>query len=225
MTTTNSSRTPNTKQQHPDNNDIGAAGCFCCTNDSDRNNTPFRNDFGAGTTTASAATMMAHEDSIMHAQELNELSPQERERVSEEVHGVAKFPDETEELLAKCLEQFKEAVANVNVSKRRALDRALFYRPSILTDTSFHLLFLRADQYHPTKAAHRMAKYFGDKLALFGEDKLVKKIVLEDLNETDRKVLDTGFFMVLPNKDPTGRPIWFCDVTKFDFNKGISLVS
>jgi hypothetical protein len=164
------------------------------------------------------------DESMLIHHELNELSFEEREQVLEEVHGVAKFQDETPAFLKDRLERFKEAVAAVNGSKRRALDRAVFYRPTILLDEAFHLLFLRADYYNAVKAAKRMAKYYEDKLTLFGEHKLVKKITLEDLNDTDRKVLDSGFFKVLPHKDQTGRPIWFCDITKFDFNRGTNLV-
>jgi hypothetical protein len=59
--------------------------------------------------------------------------------------------------------------------------RKLFLKPSIQKDLKFKLMFLRADQYNARQAAEWMAKYYSHKLYLFGEDTLVKKITLDDL--------------------------------------------
>jgi hypothetical protein len=157
---------------------------------------------------------------------MNELSVNEREKVFDEIHGVSEIPVETPEFVAQCIAKFDQALLQLPQKlRRKALERAQFLNPSIGTDTKFKLLFLRADYYVAHKAARRFAKYFEDKLSLFGEGKLVKKITLDDLNEEDRKVFDSGFFVVLAHKDTAGRPIWYGDGPKHDFSRATCMVS
>ena len=158
------------------------------------------------------------EDYETIAKELNELSVQERERVLEEVHGVADEFHETDEFLDTKITEFDHAVADLSYVKRKELDRAFFLKPSIQKDTKFKIMFLRADEYDPIKAAERMAKFFTHKLSLFGEDKLVKDITLEDLEDVDIKYLESCSNLVLHQKDRAGRPIWFTYCDKYDFN-------
>jgi hypothetical protein len=101
--------------------------------------------------------------------------------------------------VASCIEKFNHEIAYLPRRRRPALERAIFLKPSIETDVTFKLMFLRADYYDASKAARRLAKYFEDKLHLFGEDKLVKKITLDDLSEEDMEVFQTCFFMYVTN--------------------------
>jgi hypothetical protein len=156
-------------------------------------------------------------DDAMLAKELNELSVQERERVMEELHGVADVIRETPELVHTSCERLNKELQKLSKAKRRALDRALFLKPSLEMDIPFKLLFLRADSFDAAKAAVRMCKYFQHKLELFGEDKLVKKITLEDMNEDDMAAVRTGAVAILPQKDQAGRLIWFINQTHYDF--------
>jgi hypothetical protein len=126
--------------------------------------------------------------------------------------------------VASCIAQLDQCLSDLPRTRRFSLDRALFLKPGIETDDNFKLTFLRADQYDTARAARRLAKYFDDKLSLFGEDKLVKKITMDDLSKEDMEVFDSGFMMSLPYKDSTGRPIWFCDLSKYDFNRPKNLV-
>jgi len=157
------------------------------------------------------------EDYASLAKELNELSVQERERVFEEVHGVAQAQEETQDFVTDCVTQFDKALSELSYAKRKELDRAFFLKPSIQKDWKFKLLFLRADQYNARQAAERMAKYFAHKLTLFGEDKLVKEITLDDLDQNDIEVLHKGANLVLPYTDRSGRPIWFTYSDKYEF--------
>jgi hypothetical protein len=59
-------------------------------------------------------------DGGMLAAELNKLSVQEREMISEEVHGIIDLPNETPELINDSIEQLKVELQNVPRSKRRA---------------------------------------------------------------------------------------------------------
>jgi hypothetical protein len=75
-------------------------------------------------------------------------------------------------------------------------------------------MFLRADLYDAPKAADRMAKCFDLKCELFGEDKLVKRITVKDLSEEDLYFIRCGFQVCLSTKDPSGRPLFFLDISK-----------
>eukprot|EP00339_Tiarina_fusa_P009765 CAMPEP_0117014084 /NCGR_PEP_ID=MMETSP0472-20121206/11499_1 /TAXON_ID=693140 ORGANISM="Tiarina fusus, Strain LIS" /NCGR_SAMPLE_ID=MMETSP0472 /ASSEMBLY_ACC=CAM_ASM_000603 /LENGTH=456 /DNA_ID=CAMNT_0004717569 /DNA_START=74 /DNA_END=1444 /DNA_ORIENTATION=- len=159
-----------------------------------------------------------HETEVALAKEMNNLTVQERERVFDDIHGVAEVHEESPEFVESCLEAMDLALNTLAKIKRKGLDRALFFKPSIETDKKFKLMFLRADIYDAKKAARRMAKYFDEKLRLFGEEKLVKRITLDDLSEEDLSRLNLVGCVVLPHSDQTGRPIWFFDIARFDFD-------
>ena len=160
------------------------------------------------------------------AKELNDLSATEREKVMNDVHGVAEVPNiETAEFvqssfekLDKALEEYPKSAANPS---RKAYDQAKFLKPTLVdsrTEYKFKLLFLRMDQYDPIRTAKRLLRYFEDKLRLFGVEKLAKTcITLDDLSDEDRRVFDNGYFLRLPHKDAAGRPIWSFDYSKIDF--------
>eukprot|EP00339_Tiarina_fusa_P004947 CAMPEP_0117025988 /NCGR_PEP_ID=MMETSP0472-20121206/19143_1 /TAXON_ID=693140 ORGANISM="Tiarina fusus, Strain LIS" /NCGR_SAMPLE_ID=MMETSP0472 /ASSEMBLY_ACC=CAM_ASM_000603 /LENGTH=485 /DNA_ID=CAMNT_0004732857 /DNA_START=14 /DNA_END=1471 /DNA_ORIENTATION=- len=153
------------------------------------------------------------------AKELNKLSFEERENILHEIHGVAEITKETPEFVSRCVEKLLEAVDRLPQRRRVALDRAIFLKPSMKEkDIRFKLMFLRAHNHDPDKAAWCLAKYFEDKLELFGEDKLVKKITLDDLSEEDMEEWHKGVSTVLPCRDRSGRPISFVDCTKMDFS-------
>jgi hypothetical protein len=70
-------------------------------------------------------------------------------------------------------------------------------------------MFLRATEGDVKKAAKRLTRHFKTKLRLFGEDKLVQDIVLDDLDEDDMESLKSGGFQVLSKRDAAGRSILF----------------
>jgi hypothetical protein len=154
------------------------------------------------------------DDDVALAKELFELSVQEREKVFDDIHGVGN-PEETPEFVAGRLAQLDVALALISRAKRKAFDRAIFFKPSMSQDRKFKLMFLRADCFDATKAAERMAKYFKVKLSLFGEAKLAKRITLDDLSDEDRADLRLKTFH---KNDPVGRPVWFFDFSEY-FNK------
>ena len=147
--------------------------------------------------------------------EMNELSVQEREKVYDEIHGVAKAQEESPEFVTQSIQEMDTALKNLPRTRRKALDRASFLYPGLATDIKFKLMFLRAEYFDPGRSARRMAKHFEDKLMLFGEEKLVKKITWEDLDEEGQTACRSGCCLELPQKDPTGRPIWFFDLSRY----------
>ena len=140
------------------------------------------------------------------AKELNALSIEDRERLFEELNGISSTVDEEPDFVAQCLYDLDNEVDRLH-SDRSAYDLAMAMRPELLNDRAFRLMFLRADCFDVAKAARRLVMHFDSKLKLFGEEKLVKKITYDDLDEDDRAALSTGASHVLPSRDQAGRGI------------------
>ena len=64
-----------------------------------------------------------------------------------------------------------------------------------------------------------MARYFEQKLKLFGEDKLVRRITLDDMTDEDMEVAKCGCLQVLPKRDRDGRVYFFHHAKSFKFIK------
>jgi hypothetical protein len=161
-------------------------------------------------------------DAIL-AKELHELSLKQRERVFEEIHGVvgSYFNEDPTNLTLRFSELDEEIK---KIKKKPEYERALFLSPRYVRDADFRLNFLRADGFDTSKAAQRMVNYFQHKMELFGEEKLVKKISLDDLDEDDIAELSTGSFQFLPQKDRSGRPICFVIQKLFNYKSWQSKV-
>ncbi len=132
------------------------------------------------------------DDDVSMAREMNTLSVEQREKIYEEIHGVGRTIDETPELISSSLEQMRKDLAQIPKRRRAVLDRALFLRPAIASDDAFHLMFLRACRFDPEHAAAKMHRYFKNKLELFGEGKLAKKITLDDLGDEEIRLIRQG---------------------------------
>ena len=134
--------------------------------------------------------------------ELKTLPMGKQEQVGQDLYGIADIPTIT----ADCLEQFEVEIQKL--ANKPAYDRAMEMSPSYVTNETFRVMFLRAVEGNPKRAAKRITKHFSTKLELFGEDKLVKDIEISDLDEHDLEALESGGFQVLP-KDNAGRSILF----------------
>ena len=157
------------------------------------------------------------DDGALLARELNELTVQQREDVYEELHGVSQNVAETPEQLERSLAHLHEELAKIPKRRRHLYTRALLLRPGLEQDTEFFLKFLRADRFDTASAANRICSFFDTKFLLFGEEKLVKRITLDDLDEDDMECFRHGAIQVLPQKDRSGRAIWFIDLTNLEF--------
>ena len=76
-----------------------------------------------------------------------------------------------------------------------------------VTSRSFRLMFLRANRYDPYVAATNVIKFLELKRTLFGQEKLTKKISLADLNEDDKRYLESGAVQISKYRDRSGRQI------------------
>jgi hypothetical protein len=148
----------------------------------------------------------AEADALL-AKEMNQLSVEEREKVLEDVHGIARVIDEPQEFIEACLALLEKELTNI--SSRAAYDLASSMSKEYTSSNKMRLMFLRAESFDPNKAASHMVAFFDEKYKLFGAEKLTKDIVLADLDPDDIVALESGSFQVLPEKDSAGRKV-FC---------------
>jgi hypothetical protein len=144
-------------------------------------------------------------DSLI-AKEMNSLSIKEREKALEDVHGVAGVEEETPEFVNSCLKELDEHLNAIKINTD-AYVQAEAMSSDYVSENNFRMMFLRADNYDSKEAAERMIRFFELKKYLFGVDKIVKDITLDDLNEDDLDVLKSGYAQVSPYKDMSGRTI------------------
>jgi hypothetical protein len=150
------------------------------------------------------------EADVLLAKEMNELSVTERAHVLEEVHGVADVIQETPVFVSQKLAELDQEISNIRSTKRRtAYERALFLSPRHVRDPSFRLMFLRAEYFDARKAATRMVLYFDCKRVLWGDEKLVKTITLDDFDQEDMRSLRAGSIQNPVVKDQAGRTLCF----------------
>jgi hypothetical protein len=147
------------------------------------------------------------------AQAMLELSAEEREKALEETHGVAEVDKEDPDFIASCLDDLDNCLAIRKEDTAYALAEQMSYE--YVSNNRFRIMFLRATRYIPQDAAERIIQFFEYKKELFGAEKLVKDITLEDLSEDDLGPLEGGYIQVAPGKDMNRRPILiFCEKVK-----------
>jgi hypothetical protein len=151
-------------------------------------------------------------DSILAAS-LNQMSLQEREKLYEDVHGVAR-PSNPEEptFVASCLTELQMELDAIPPPLRHAYDLAYSQNASYVTQSKFRLLFLRSESFQPKAAAFKMVGFLEAKLELFGRETLSRDISLsQDYDPSDIKCLESGLYQLLPGRDRSGRPVLFCN--------------
>jgi hypothetical protein len=180
---------------------------------------------GTTTTTTTTTTEAPSEIDKKLAQELNDLSLEERTKVMEEVHGVATIPDEDPVMIHQKLIELETELTWIGKRQKVAYERALFLSPIRVRDRAFRMAFLRAEEFDASKAAKRLVKYFEYKLELFGSQRLVEPITLEDLDPDDMEALLTGSFQVQSDwKDQSGRTVAFLSSANYKYKKPMNQV-
>jgi hypothetical protein len=143
------------------------------------------------------------------AQELNQMTFQEREHIHEEIHGVHTLAvDETKpEFVSHKLRLLERAISDlVPPSQKVAYDEAVRLNSSYVKDeTNFRLPFLRAELFDTAKAAFRLTRFLDFMYDLYGPDALMRPMTLADLSPIDMKLMKEGCFQVLPGRDRSGR--------------------
>ena len=139
------------------------------------------------------------------AKELFQMSLDEREKALDDVHGIVRSDDEDPNFLNQRLMQLEY---NLCLMKHGTVyEEAEQLSEMFVRDPHFRTMFLRAEHFEPRPAAQRMLRFFECKKELFGRDKLVTKITLQDLDDDDLEALRSGDGQISPLKDASGRPI------------------
>jgi hypothetical protein len=155
----------------------------------------------------------AHQMNELIISESVTMSADDRHRVVLEVHGFhPPIREPNEDDLDSLIDRIRKQASVVR--NRKAYNKALFLNPSYADSKNLLLMFLRSENFHPSRAAQRLVFHFEKKLELFGIDKLARKITYEDLRDDDRIALATGALRFLPMKDKAGRAIVY---ESFDF--------
>ena len=166
--------------------------------------------------------------------ELKRLTIHEREKATEDIHGISAVIEETPEFVKEKIDSFDEEVMKLRRRHARistsnfttAYEKALFLNPQLVSqDVDFKLMFLRGDSFDVEKAANRYMLHFTTKLQLFGWNKFAKQsITLDDLNEEEHEILARGGIQPLPLKDRAGRRVMLV-FPKHDICNSMSYVS
>jgi hypothetical protein len=147
-----------------------------------------------------------HEEFVaLIGESVNQLTSEERNTAHEELHGVSDEVTEDPDSVETWLQQIGSLLNAIG--KKTAYETAYFMNRSYVTNRDFQMMFLRADRYDPRAASKRMIAFFDIKKTLFGEDKLVKTITLDDLDEEAKESLQAGDLQILPYTDMAGRRI------------------
>jgi hypothetical protein len=165
-------------------------------------------------------------DSQKHvARSMTIMSREERDCVLNDVHGVSAEIEETPAFLEKNLLMFEEEVQRLK-SSEAALGLALKRNVAYMDNTKIRLQFLRCDSFDAKAAAERFARHFKMKLELFGEDKLTKDIIQDDLDEETMEYLYSGRYQNLPLRDKSGRHVslFITKMKSYSATKDINVV-
>lgn len=141
--------------------------------------------------------------------ELNRLSIQERDEVTYDVHGVSRnCLDEEPEFVSRSIWSLKAELEKIPASQKRAYLIALSQNRGYVLGARFLIMFLRAAMFNPKAAAFRMTSFFEKKMKLFGKETLGRDIRVDDLDENDIVVLESGFAQILNARDRAGRAVF-----------------
>jgi hypothetical protein len=150
-------------------------------------------------------------DSVL-AKEFSKLSAQEQSKTYEELHGVNDCVEEAPAFIENSLRQLDQEVSKIR--RKSAYELAEQQSKEYVTNPKFRLMFLRADCFHPGKAATRLVGYIEGILQYFGESHLTKRIQYSDLDRNDQACIKAGHMQILHYRDRSGRAI-FSDVDMF----------
>jgi hypothetical protein len=187
---------------------------FCSGFGASLGNVSFQRKAVSSTTSIQAKISSEKEelDNIL-ARSMHALSFKDRETALEEVNGIANTDPEDPFALETCLQQLDKHL--LSIKQGTVYEMAENMDKDYVTNRAFRLMFLRANasdskethRYDPKRAAQQMKNFFDSKQMLFGNEKLVKNITLDDLDDDDMQGLERGSLQVLPVLDRAGRQI------------------
>mmetsp|Transcript_11696 Transcript_11696/g.28027 ORF Transcript_11696/g.28027 Transcript_11696/m.28027 type:complete len:252 (+) Transcript_11696:417-1172(+) len=82
----------------------------------------------------------------------------------------------------------------------------------IKEEQTLQTLFLPSELGDQERAAKMMGDFVAQEMSLFGSEKVGKKITLQDLDDDDHALLQSGQIQLLPERDHNGRLVLFCNM-------------
>lgn len=115
---------------------------------------------------------------------------------------------EEDEFLREKFHEIDEAINDsVDDPNFAAYKLARQQNPQYIKNHLFKIGFLRAERYDSDKTAKRILRYLGEKLELFGKDKLTRVIYWTDLGDDVVAYIRRGALQYLPEPDLHGRRV------------------
>jgi len=144
------------------------------------------------------------------SKELLKLSMQDRNAITEEIHGVQTIaPRETPIMIHSALRELTVHVEQMPRDKKAAFLRAQeLYPDSYINTEDFRLRFLRCDLFDTKKAAIRFVEFLDLVSDLFGDYVLRRPIQITDFTWEEMQVMRHGNLQLLPYRDRSGRRIF-----------------
>jgi len=151
-------------------------------------------------------TSSAQIDDLL-SRELLEMSLQDRNAITEEIHGVQTLaPEETPEKLATALRDLQTEINKI--PSKVAFDRSQEFPNTYVNSPEFRLRFLRCDLFEVKKAASRMVIFLDILSELFGDFALRRQVQMSDFSREEMQVFRIGYQQLLPYRDRSGRRIF-----------------
>lgn len=144
------------------------------------------------------------------------MSFEEREGISEEIHGVHCMAiKETPEFVRQRLDALEQALQRIPNQDKMAYLEAIRMQSAYVNDVSqLKLSMLRAEVFDPQKAAVRLVNFLDLVHDLCGKEALMRPMNLTDFTPEDIQLMKEGLFQMLAGRDRTGRRIMgnFADI-------------
>eukprot|EP00526_Cylindrotheca_closterium_P010563 CAMPEP_0113632328 /NCGR_PEP_ID=MMETSP0017_2-20120614/16802_1 /TAXON_ID=2856 /ORGANISM="Cylindrotheca closterium" /LENGTH=396 /DNA_ID=CAMNT_0000542877 /DNA_START=56 /DNA_END=1243 /DNA_ORIENTATION=+ /assembly_acc=CAM_ASM_000147 len=135
---------------------------------------------------------------------MNTLTFEERQEQQEVLHGVDRDIGEEAIFIDKALRELDEHL--ILIRNGTVYELAETMNAGYVGARAFRIIFLRGNRYDAKTSANQMLNFFEMKQQLFGNEKLVKDITIDDLDEDDREALKLGIFR-LAGRDTSNRQI------------------
>lgn len=141
------------------------------------------------------------------AESMKCLSVAERAGALDDLHGVPTSSEETPHLRLERFQEMAKILEELPPESKKAFLLAKSDSINYVTSERLWIRFLRAENFFAAGAARRLVRFFEHKLELFGRDKLVQDLTIEDFSEEDLEHLGSGFCHLLNERDRSGRAV------------------
>lgn len=138
---------------------------------------------------------------------LMQMSLQDRNAISEEIHGVQTLArEETPEMLSESLAKMAAEIDSIPC--KTAFDKSQQHPNTYVNSDDFRLKFLRCELFEEKNAASRMVNFLDMASELFGDFALRRQIQMSDFSREELQHFRVGHQQLLPYRDRTGRRIF-----------------